>query len=107
MALLCDLSVQGLFFSLCDIGGGFGFFDSFQIRNRYKSFPLPHPTFFLSLLISIQLFLSPKIRKHRLTNGYVITDSVTAASPRCDCSPSNEQFPNLTKIYFLNRSKTP
>ena len=107
LALLCGLSVQCPFFSLCDIGASFGIFDGIRVHNRYKSFPLPHPTFFLSLLISIQLFLSPKIRKHRLTNGYVITDSVTAASPRCDCSPSNEQFPNLTKIYFLNRSKTP
>lgn len=67
----------------------------------------PTSYIFLSLLISIQLFLSPKTRKHRLTNGFVITDSVTITSSGCDCSPSNEQLLNLTKFYFLNRSKTP
>lgn len=46
LALLCSLSVQRLFFALCDIGARFGIFDSFQIHSRYKSFPLPHPTFF-------------------------------------------------------------
>lgn len=107
LALLCGLSVQRPFFSLCDIGASFGIFDGIRVHNRYKSFPLPHPTFFLPLLISIQLFLSPKTRKHRLTNGFVITDSVTTTSPGYDCSPSNEQLLNLTKIYFLNRSKTP
>lgn len=106
LALLCGLSVQRPFFTLCDISGSFGFFDGFQIRNRYKSFPLPHPTFSFPFSFQFNFFLSPKTRKHRLTNGSIITNSVITTSPGCDCSPSNEQLLNLTKIYFLNRSKT-